>query len=154
MKFGFMQKGSSKKEILFIDYVDQTTDRSFHLPISVFKKPTNAKEYAELEKILDQLVDEVRDDSHHPLAIAMEIIGENLEQYDDEHHPAIGHNVSEIDMVKYLMKLNNLHQVDLADIFGGQANVSKYLHGERPLSKSQIIGLKKRFGISADFFVK
>ncbi len=57
-------------------------------------------------------------------------------------------------MVKYLMKSHNLHQSDLADIFGGQANVSKYLNGERSLSKSQIAGLKKRFGISADFFVK
>lgn len=33
-------------------------------------------------------------------------------------------------------------------------NVSKYLNGERSLSKKQIAGLKKRFGISADFFVK
>ena len=109
---------------------------------------------SKLEKILDVLIDEVRDDSKHPLVIVMQIIGENLEQYDDEHYPAIGHNISEIDMVKYLMKSHNLHQADLADIFGGQANVSKYLNGERSLSKNQIVGLKKKFGISADFFVK
>jgi len=84
----------------------------------------------------------------------MQIIGENLEQYDNEHYPEIGHNVSEIDMVKYLMSLHAFHQKDLADIFGGQANVSKFLNGERPLSKNQILGLKKKFGISADFFVK
>ncbi len=139
---------------LAIDYVDQKTDRKFHLPISVFKKPSNAKEYAKLEKILDKLIDEVRDNDKHPLTIAMQIIGENLEQYDNEHHPAIGRKVNEIDMVKYLMKTHNLHQADLADIFGGQANVSKYLNGERPLSKNQIAGLKKKFGISADFFVR
>ncbi len=124
------------------------------MPISVFKKPSNAKEYSKLEKILDELIDAVRDNEKHPLAIAMQIIGDNLEQYDNEHYPTIGHNISEIDMVKYLMKSHNLHQSDLADIFGGQANVSKYLNGERPLSKNQIAGLKKRFGISADFFVK
>lgn len=124
------------------------------LPISVFKKPANAKEYAHLEKILDQLIDEIRDNEKHPLAIAMQIIGDNLEQYDNEHYPAIGHNISEIEMVKYLMKSHNLHQSDLADIFGGQANVSKFLNRERSLSKNQIAGLKKRFGISADFFVK
>lgn len=116
--------------------------------------PSNAKEYAKLEKILDELIDEVRDNEKHPLAIVMQIIGENLEQYDNEHYPAIGHNISEIDMVKYLMKSHNLHQNDLADIFGGQANVSKYLNGERQLSKKQIAGLKKKFGISADFFVR
>jgi HTH-type transcriptional regulator/antitoxin HigA len=52
------------------------------------------------------------------------------------------------------MKSRNLHQVDLADIFGGQADVSKFLNGERPLSKNQIAGLKRRFGISADIFVR
>lgn len=139
---------------LAIDYVDKKTDHKFHLPISVFKKPSNAKEYSKLEKILDELIGEVRNNEKHPLAVAMQIIGENLEQYDNEHYPAIGHDISDIDMVKYLMKLHKLHQTDLSDIFSGQANVSKFLNGERPLSKNQIAGLKKRFGISADFFMK
>ena len=139
---------------LAVDYVNQKTNHKIHLAISVFKKPINAKEYVVLEKILDKLIDEVRDNHKHPLAIAMQIIGENLEQYDNEHYPPIGHNVSEIDMVKYLMKSHHLHQIDLAEIFGGQANVSKFLNGERPISKNQISGLKKRFGISADFFLK
>jgi HTH-type transcriptional regulator / antitoxin HigA len=139
---------------LAIDYIDPKTDHRFHLPVSIFKKPTNQKEYARLEKILDQLIDEVRNNERHPLAIVMQIIGDNLEQYDNEHYPDIGQNVSEIDFVKYLMDSHDLNQNDLADIFGGQANVSKFLSGERSLSKSQIAGLKKRFGISADFFVK
>jgi HTH-type transcriptional regulator/antitoxin HigA len=139
---------------LAIDYVDQKTSHKFHLPISVLKKPHNAREYSKIEKILDKLIDEIRDDEKHPLTIVMQIIGENLEQYDNEHAPEIGHGVDEIDMVKYLMKSHNLRQVDLADIFGGQANVSKYLNGERCLSKKQIIGLKKKFGISADFFMR
>lgn len=139
---------------LAINYVDQKTDHKFYLPVHLFKKPINDQEYHELENVLNQLIDEVRDDEEHPLAIVMQIIGENLEQYDDEHHPAIGHHISDIEIVKYLMKSHNLNQIDIADIFGGQANVSKYLSGERPLSKNQMIGLKKRFGISADFFVK
>jgi HTH-type transcriptional regulator / antitoxin HigA len=140
--------------LLAFDYTDQKTDHRFHLPISAFKKPSNAKEYAAIEKILDTLIDEVRDNAKHPLAIAMQIMGENLEHYYNEHYPEIGHNVSEIDLIKYLMKSHHLHQSDLADIFGGQANVSKYLNGERALSKKQIIGLKKKFGISADFFIR
>jgi HTH-type transcriptional regulator/antitoxin HigA len=139
--------------VLAVDYIDRKTDHTFHLPISVFKKPNNDKEYSKLEKILDTLIDEVRGDEKHPLALAMQIIGDNLEQYDNEFYPDIGENVSDIDMVKYLMQQRNLRQVDLADIFGGQANVSNYLSGKRPLSKNQIAGLKKRFGVSADFFV-
>ncbi len=56
-------------------------------------------------------------------------------------------------MVKYLMKTHGLYQKDLADIFGGQANVSKFLNAERELNKAQIAALKKRFNISADFFI-
>ncbi len=139
---------------LAIDYINPKTDHKFHLPISIFKKPNNAKEYAMLEKFLDKLIDEVRNDEKHPLALVMQIIGDNLEQYDNEHYPTIGHHINEIDMVKYLMKSHQLNQNDLADVFGSQANVSKFLNGERSLSKNQIAGLKKKFGISADFFIK
>ena len=138
---------------LQIEYKDKRSAREFHLPISVFKRPSNAKEYAKLEKILDELIDEVRGDEKHPLADVMQIIGENLEQYDNEHFPIIGDNVSDIEFVTYLMNTHNLRQVDLAEIFGGQANVSKFLSGERPLSKSQILGLKNKFKISADLFL-
>ncbi len=138
---------------LSIDYVDERTNHQFHLPLSVFKKPRNSEDYSFLEKILDRLSDEVRDDETHPLALAMQIIGDNLEQYDDEHHPDIGANITDVEMVRYLMETNHLHQKDLADIFGSQANVSKFLNGERQLGKNAILGLKQRFGISADFFV-
>src|SRR3990167_7058302 len=139
-----------KRAALSIDYINLKTDNQFHLPIAVFKKPGNAKEYAKLERVLDKVIDEVRNNEKHPLAIVMQIIGENLDQYDNEHYPAIGHHINDVDIVKYLMKAHNLHQIDLADIFGGQANVSKFLNGDRPLSKNQMAGLKKRFGISAD----
>jgi HTH-type transcriptional regulator / antitoxin HigA len=139
---------------LAIDYFDQKTAHKFHLPVSVFRKPQNMKEYSRLERVLDKLIDVVRNNEKHPLALVMQIIGENLEQYDNEHCPDIGQGVSEIDMIKYLMESHHLHQIDLADIFGSQANVSKYLSGERCLSKNQIIGLKKKFGISADFFMR
>jgi HTH-type transcriptional regulator/antitoxin HigA len=139
---------------LAIDYIDQKTKHEFHLPLVVFKKPTNDKEYEYLEDILDQLIDEVRDDENHPLALAMQIIGENLEQYDNEHFPLIGEHITDVEMVKYLMNVHCLHQKDLAPIFGGQANVSKFLNGERRLGKNHISELKKKFKISADFFLK
>lgn len=96
---------------LSIDYVDELTKHQFHLPLSVFKKPRNSEDYSFLEKILDRLLDEVRDDETHPLAIAMQIIGDNLEQYDDEHHPDIGANITDVEMVRYLMETNHLGSV-------------------------------------------
>lgn len=139
---------------LKFDYVDQKSAREFHFPVSIFKRPSSPKEYTKLEKILDELTDEVRGNEKHPLAMGMQIIGENLEQYDNEHHPVIGSNVSGIEFVTFLMNSHHLRQIDLAEIFGGQANVSKFLNGERSLSKSQIIGLKNKFKISADLFLR
>ena len=139
---------------LQIEYKDKRSAREFHLPISVFKKPRNIKEYSALEKLLDDLIDTVRGNEKHPLADVMQIIGENLEQYDNEHFPALGDKITDIELITFLMKSHGLKQVDLADIFGGQANVSRFLSGERPLSKSQILRLKNRFQMSADFFLK
>ncbi len=139
---------------LKIDYVDGKTKQVFHQPVTIFKKPTNGSDYHRLQRLLDNLIDQVQDNGNHPLATVMEIIGDNLEAYDNEHYPAIGEDVSDIEMVKYLMKINNLYQKDLASIFGSQANVSKFLNGQRELSKTQIIGLKKMFGVSADFFLR
>lgn len=143
-----------KAAALQINYVDKKAECEFHLPIAVFKKPSNAKEYTKLENILDELIDAIRGNEKHPLAIAMQIIGENLEQYDNEHFPAIGSHISDIELVTFLMNSHHLRQIDLAEIFGGQANVSKFLHGERPLSKAQIFGLKNKFNISTDFFFR
>lgn len=139
---------------LAINYIDKKTKHEFRLSLVAFKKPSNDKEYQYLEGILDKLIDEVRDDENHPLALAMQIIGENLEQYDNEQHPLIGENVTDVEMVKHLMEANNLYQKDLASIFGSQANVSKFLNGERKLSKNHIAELKRRFKLSADFFLR
>ena len=124
------------------------------LPISVFKKPSDQSEYQELERVLDSLIDEVREDASHPLALVMEIIGDNLEHYDDEVHPPLSSNIQDIDLVKYLMKSEGLTQNDLAGVFGSQGNVSKFLSGERQLGKTQLIGLKNLFNLSADAFLE
>jgi len=145
---------SQKSKELVVHYTNSQGNFSLIISVNLFKKITNAKEYVHAEKMLDRLMDVVREDENHPLAMAMQIIGDNLEEYDDKHFPLIGENVSEIEMVKYLMESNKLHQKDLATIFGSQSNVSKFLNGKRKLSKSQIIALKEQFGISADFFVR
>lgn len=139
---------------IYIDYTGETTSRKFHLPLSVLKKPTSQEEYDSLENLLDQILDEIRDDENHSLAIIAQIIGDNLEDFDDNSHPPIGQNVTDIDLVRYLMSENNLNQQKIADIFGNQGNVSRFLNGERKLSRSQIDKLVSRFKISAEFFFK
>jgi HTH-type transcriptional regulator/antitoxin HigA len=47
--------------------------------------PRNDREYRQLVKLLDRLVDEVGEDEHHPLASLMEVLGVLIEKYEDEH---------------------------------------------------------------------
>jgi HTH-type transcriptional regulator / antitoxin HigA len=49
------------------------------------RMPHNDREYRQLVKQLDWLVDEVGEDENHPLASMMEVIGVLIEKYEDEH---------------------------------------------------------------------
>jgi HTH-type transcriptional regulator/antitoxin HigA len=46
--------------------------------------PHNEREYRQLVKLLDRLVDEVGEDENHPLASLMEVLGVLIEKYEDE----------------------------------------------------------------------
>jgi HTH-type transcriptional regulator/antitoxin HigA len=46
--------------------------------------PHNDREYRQLVKQLDRLVDEVGEDENHPLASMMEVIGVLIDKYEDE----------------------------------------------------------------------
>jgi HTH-type transcriptional regulator/antitoxin HigA len=46
--------------------------------------PRTDREYRQLVKLLDRLVDEVGEDENHPLASLMEVIGVLIEKYEDE----------------------------------------------------------------------
>lgn len=134
------------------DYVGKN-GKTIHIPIDSFNKPTNDDEYHKLESLLDTLIDEVRDDEHHPLAIAMRIIGDNLESYDNEAHLPIGHGLSAIDIVKYTMETQRLTQKDLSPIFGSQGNVSSFLNGKRDLSLTVIRRLKEKLKIDPSLLI-
>ncbi len=47
--------------------------------------PHNDREYRQLVKLLDRLVDEVGENESHPLASIMEVLGVLIEKYEDEH---------------------------------------------------------------------
>ena len=46
--------------------------------------PRNEREYRQLVKLLDRLVDEVGENENHPLASLMEVLGVLIEKYEDE----------------------------------------------------------------------
>jgi HTH-type transcriptional regulator / antitoxin HigA len=46
--------------------------------------PHSEREYHQLVKLLDRLVDEVGENESHPLASLMEVLGVLIEKYEDE----------------------------------------------------------------------
>ena len=55
----------------------------------VLRVPHNNKEYQEVVRLLDTLIDTVGEDEVHPLASLMEVLGVLIEKYEDEHVPEI-----------------------------------------------------------------
>jgi len=51
--------------------------------------PRTEREYRQLVKLLDRLVDQVGEDEEHPLASMMEVLGVLIEKYEDDHVPVL-----------------------------------------------------------------
>lgn len=139
-------------QILTIDYRNKKDGCELNIPVTLLLKPENESDYKKQEKLLHTLIDIVGNDEEHPLADVMAILGNNLEDYDDHTHPPIGANLSHVDIVKYYMKAKNLVQKDIAGIFGGQGNVSRFLNNERSLNVNQIKNLSELFNVPPDIF--
>jgi HTH-type transcriptional regulator/antitoxin HigA len=51
--------------------------------------PRTEREYRQLVKLLDRLVDEVGEDEDHPLASMMEVLAVLIEKFEDDHVPVL-----------------------------------------------------------------
>lgn len=51
--------------------------------------PQTERQYKDLVKLLDRLIDEVGENENHPLASMMEVIGVLIEKYEDENVPEL-----------------------------------------------------------------
>lgn len=72
--------------------VSQTVNNWMPLANTLFV-PHTEKEYENLVRLLDDLIDEVGEDEAHPLASLMEVVGVLIEKYEDE-------NVSELSVAE------------------------------------------------------
>ncbi len=72
--------------------VNQTLNNWMPLANTLYV-PHTEKEYENLVRLLDNLIDEVGEDESHPLASLMEIVGVLIEKYEDE-------NVSELSVAE------------------------------------------------------
>ena len=99
---------------------------------------------------LNELLDEVGDDTTHPLYGLLDTLGTLVHAYEVEQvaMPA----ATGVESLQYLMEEHGLTQSDLPEI-GSQGVVSEILHGKRRLNIRQIRALGERFGVSPAVFI-
>jgi HTH-type transcriptional regulator / antitoxin HigA len=71
-----------------------------------------------------------------------------VEEYEGKHHPIEPATPQQI--VEVVLEQRGLERSALNDVMGGKARVSEFFSGKRPLSLSQVKGLRKLLGIPAD----
>jgi HTH-type transcriptional regulator/antitoxin HigA len=116
----------------------------------VFSVPHNEKDYNNLVKLLDSLIDEVGNNEAHPLSTLMETIGSLIESYESQNYPDT--EGGPINALKTLMEEHGLKQSDLPEI-GSQGVVSEIISGKRQLNVRQLKLLGERFKVSPVVFV-
>ena len=116
----------------------------------VLSVPHNTKNYKRLIEIHDELLDRIGENENHHLQPLLETIGNLIEAYEDEKFKIPDSNP--VDIIKYLMRENNLTQKDMKEI-GSQGVVSEVLNGKRQLNSRQVKALAKKFNVSPAVFI-
>lgn len=114
--------------------------------------PSNDEDFAQLQAVLDRLLEEIGGNENHPLMPWLDAIGERIETYEAEHYP-MPEAASPIELLRHLMEVHQLRQSDLPEL-GSQGVVSEILSGKRTLNARQCRALADRFGVSAENFLR
>jgi HTH-type transcriptional regulator/antitoxin HigA len=85
----------------------------------------------------------------------LKVLGNLIEEYEDVHHAL--HQDPEAtpaEMLRWLMEINELKQVDLCELLGVQSGrASEIANGVREMSKNQILILSERFNVTPGMFL-
>ncbi len=99
---------------------------------------------------LNDLLDEVGDDTTHPLYGLLDTLGPLIRAYEEEHVTLP--KATGVEALQYLMEEHDLTQSDLPEV-GSQGVVSELLRGKRRLNLRQIHALAERFHVSPAVFI-
>ena len=107
-------------------------------------------EYDRMVALMYSLLDVAGDDEDHPLSSLLELAGDLVSRYEQEHHAIAP--ASPRDALRFLMEARGLKQEDLRAVVP-QSNLSAILAGKRKISATMAGKLGKFFGISPAVFV-
>jgi HTH-type transcriptional regulator / antitoxin HigA len=103
---------------------------------------------AQYERVLDfveRIFDDVALDPEHPLGGLVELLADQLREYEDRMHPWPDTSTPAT-VLASLMDEHGLKQSDLPEV-GAQSVVSAVLAGKRALNLRQVKALAKRFSV-------
>jgi HTH-type transcriptional regulator / antitoxin HigA len=84
----------------------------------------------------------------------LEVLSDLIGQYEAVHYPADYSSITPASMLRWLMEVNGMKQVDLAKVLGvSSGRASEIANGVRDMSKAQILLLAERFNVRADTFL-
>jgi len=112
---------------------------------------SSRRHYNAMLRFMDALLDEVGDDERHPLCGLLDVATLLVRDYEARNVPLSNANPAEA--LRLLMEQHALRQVDLAELFGAQSNVSEVLSGKRSINARQARALGERFGVAAAVFI-
>jgi HTH-type transcriptional regulator/antitoxin HigA len=102
----------------------------------------------EAQAMIDQLLERDVDQGAREY---LDVLTDLVEAYEDQHHPMP--DASEADVLRELMRANNLSQPRLAKMSGiAQSTISAVLNANRSLTKDQVARLARIFNVSPNAF--
>jgi HTH-type transcriptional regulator / antitoxin HigA len=108
------------------------------------------KDYDRAVKRLNQLLDEVGTDEHHPLYELLDTLGTLIHAYEEEHYPFPESTGAE--MLQFFMDEHGLTPSDLPEL-DSAGGVQDILYAKRDLTVPQIRALAERFQVSPGVFI-
>ena len=103
-------------------------------------------------EVIDELLilyrkEELTEDEEDYLSALSELV----HSYEQEHFPM--ERIPPVEILKYLMEVNDLKQADLAHLFSSKSNLSEILSGRRQISKAQAKRLSEHFKMNPGAFI-
>lgn len=109
------------------------------------------RHYKAMTEFMNELLDEIGDRESHPLAGLLDVVTMFVHDY-EEREVEIP-EASPAAVLRFLMDQRGLRQVDLADVFGSQSNVSEVLSGKREINARQARALGRQLVVSPAVFI-
>ena len=110
-----------------------------------------SRHYKAMMSFMNGLLDEVGDSETHPLSGLLDVVTTFVHDYEDRVVLIPGAEPQAV--LRLLMEQHDLRQMDLAELFGSQSNVSEVLNGKRTINARQARALGERFSVSPASFI-